>query len=156
MQSGFVEIVNLRKHYPLSSGFVERLGGSARTIKALNGINLTIYKGETIGLVGESGCGKSTLGRIILDIEKPTEGFIRFDGMRMDDLRTRAETKAMQKKVQMVFQNPASTLDPRMTLYQVLSEPLANSRKATRPVTWSTPISSRSGISRQAIAFGQA
>ncbi len=132
MQHGLIEIVDLRKHYPLAFGFIERFAGSGRSIKALNGINLTIEKGETIGLVGESGCGKSTLGRIIMGIEKPTEGFVRFDGRRMDDLRTRAERKAMKKKMQMVFQNPASTLDPRMTLYQVLSEPFEIHYRLTR------------------------
>jgi len=132
MQRGLVEIVDLRKHYPLSFGFVERFAGSAKTIKALNGLNLSIYKGETIGLVGESGCGKSTLGRIIMGIEKPTEGFVSFNGRRMDDLKTKTEMKAMRKKMQMVFQNPASTLDPRMTLHQVLSEPFEIHYKLTR------------------------
>jgi oligopeptide transport system ATP-binding protein len=132
MRDGLVEIVDLRKSYPLNFSFLERLTGGARSIKALNGISLTIYKGETIGLVGESGCGKSTLGRILLGIEKPTEGFVRFDGKRIDDLKTAAEMKIFQKRIQMVFQNPASTLDPRMTLHQVLSEPFEIHYKLTR------------------------
>ena len=132
MNVGLVEIVHLTKHYPLSFGFLERFAESARSIKALNGIDLTIHKGETLGLVGESGCGKSTLGRVILGIEKPTEGFVRFEGRRTDEVKTRAETKAMQKKMQMVFQNPASSLDPRMTLHQVLSEPFEIHSKLTK------------------------
>ncbi len=132
MQSSLVEIVELKKHYPLSLGWFGRLAGSAKAVKALNGLNLSIYKGETIGLVGESGCGKSTLGRIIMGIEKPTEGFVRFNGRRMDDLKTKTEMKAMRKKMQMVFQNPAGTLDPRMTLHQVLSEPFEIHYKLTK------------------------
>ena len=123
MQAALVEIVNIKKHYPLTSSFLDRFAGSVKTVKALNGVNLSISKGQTLGLVGESGCGKSTLGRIVLGLEKPTEGFIRFDGRRVDDLKTRSEIKELRKKMQMIFQNPSSTLDPRMTLYQVLSEP---------------------------------
>jgi oligopeptide/dipeptide ABC transporter ATP-binding protein len=122
-QPALVEIVNLKKHYPLTSSFLDRFAGSAMTIKALNGVSFAIYKGETLGLVGESGCGKSTLGRIILGLEKPSEGFVRFDGRRIDQLKTKSEVKELRKRMQVVFQNPSSTLDPRMTLYQVLSEP---------------------------------
>ena len=132
MQSGLVEIVDLKKHYPLSFGFFDRFTGSVKTIKALNGINTSIFKGETVGLVGESGCGKSTLGRIILGIEQATEGFVKFNGKRIDDVRTKPEMKAIRKKMQMVFQNPAGTLDPRMTLYQVLSEPFDIHYKLTK------------------------
>ncbi len=132
MQSALVEMVNLKKHYPLSLGFLDRFAGGGKTIKAINGVNLLIYKGETLGLVGESGCGKSTLGRMILGIEKPTEGFVRFDGRRVDDLRTKDEMKAMRKRMQIVFQNPANTLDPRMTLHQVLSEPFSIHYRLTK------------------------
>jgi oligopeptide/dipeptide ABC transporter ATP-binding protein len=132
MLSPFIEIVNLNKHYPLSLGIIDRFAGDVKTIKALNGINLNIFKGETLGLVGESGCGKSTLGRIVMGIETPTEGFVKVEGKRIDELKSKHEIKAIRKRIQMVFQNPASTLDPRMTLHQVLSEPFSIHYNLTR------------------------
>jgi oligopeptide/dipeptide ABC transporter ATP-binding protein len=124
MQTITVEAIKVKKHYPLTSNFADRFSGSAKTIKALNGVNLSIYKGETLGLVGESGCGKSTFGRLIVGLEAPTEGSIRIDGIPVESRKTKSERKAFCKKVQMVFQNPSGTLDPRMTLRQVLAEPL--------------------------------
>ena len=127
-----VEIINIKKHYPLTSGFVDRFGRNLQTVKALNGINLAIYKGETLGLVGESGCGKSTLGRVILHLEKPTEGSILFEGKAIGEIKKRSEMKKLRKKMQMVFQNPASSLDPRMTVRQILAEPFEIHCRLTR------------------------
>lgn len=132
MRTPLVEINNLQKHYPLISSFLDRFTGNVRTIKALNGVNLTIHKGETLGLVGESGCGKSTLAKIMFGLEDPTGGFINFEGRRIDRLKTRAEKKALCKKMQMVFQNPSSTLNPRMTVRQVLAEPFEIHEKLTK------------------------
>lgn len=132
MEAPLIEVVNVKKHYKIALSIMDRFLGNIKTIKALNGINLSIYRGETIGLVGESGCGKSTLGRVIVGLEKPTEGFIRFDGRRIDNFRTRREEKEFRKKMQMVFQNPSSTLDPRMTVKQILSEPFEIHYKLTK------------------------
>jgi len=132
MQTPLIEIVNIKKHYPLNFGFLDYFVVNVKTIKALNGINLSIYKGETLGLVGESGCGKSTLGRIIMDLEKPTEGFIKFKGKRIDQLEKRSDIKELRKKMQIIFQNPSSTLDPRMTVKQVLAEPFEIHEKLTK------------------------
>ena len=123
MTPPLLEVVNVKKHYPIASGFFDRFKRNVKTVKALNGVNLVIYKGETLGLVGESGCGKSTLGRIILNLEQPTEGSVFFEGRDIVQIKTRAEVKKLRKRIQMVFQNPASTLDPRMTVRQVLAEP---------------------------------
>lgn len=132
MQAPLVEVVSVKKYYPLTSSFLDRFVANVKTIKALNGINLSIYRGETLGLVGESGCGKSTLGRIILGLEKPTEGFIKFEGRRIDGVKTKSEKKVLCKRMQMVFQNPSSTLDPRMTMREILAEPFEIHNKLTR------------------------
>jgi peptide/nickel transport system ATP-binding protein len=123
MGNPLIEIINVRKHYPLTPSFLDRFSTNIKTLKALNGINLSINKGETLGLVGESGCGKSTLGRIIVGLERPTEGFIKFKGKRIDKVNKKSELKKIHKEIQMVFQNPSSTLDPHMTVKQILAEP---------------------------------
>lgn len=123
MRSPLVEIIKVKKHYSLTSGLMDRFSVAIKTVKALNGITLSIYNGETLGLVGESGSGKSTLGRIILNLEKPTEGFILFGGEEISNLNKRSDIKRLRKRMQMVFQNPSSSLDPRMTVRQILAEP---------------------------------
>ena len=132
IESVSVEIHNVKKHYQMTSGFLDRFAPTPKTIKALKGIDLSIVRGETLGLVGESGCGKSTLGRIILNIEGPTEGFVTFKGRRIDQLRKRAEVKKLRREMQMIFQNPSSTLDPKMTVEQVLAEPFEIHHNLTR------------------------
>ena len=106
-------------YYPVQSGF---WGTSKEYIHALNGINLDIYKGEILGLVGESGCGKSTLGKSVLRLIAP-EGFVFFKDENVLDFDSK-ELKQFRKQSQMIFQNPYSSLDPRMTVYSLLREPL--------------------------------
>lgn len=106
-------------YYPVQSGF---WGTSKEYIHALNGINLDIYKGEILGLVGESGCGKSTLGKSVLRLIAP-EGFVFFKDANVLDFDSK-ELKQFRKQSQMIFQNPYSSLDPRMTVYSLLREPL--------------------------------
>ena len=106
-------------YYPVQSGF---WGTSKEYIHALNGINLDIYKGEILGLVGESGCGKSTLGKSVLRLIAP-EGFVFFKEENVLDFDSK-ELKQFRKQSQMIFQNPYSSLDPRMTVYSLLREPL--------------------------------
>lgn len=114
-----VEIKNLFMNYPVCSGF---LNNSKEFIHALDNINLDIYKGEILGLVGESGCGKSTLGKSVLRLIEP-EGEVLYEGKNILDME-RKELKNFRKKAQMIFQNPYSSLDPRMTVFDILREPL--------------------------------
>ena len=120
-----LEVRNLKKHYPLRHGFLGRGGG---TVKAVDGINLHILQGETLGLVGESGSGKTTAGRTILRAFNPTEGEIIFhlqeggatDLAKLDATRLRA----FRRHAQMIFQDPYSSLNPRMTVRDIIAEPL--------------------------------
>ncbi len=114
-----VKISNLKKHFAIKSGFFNREVGS---IKALDGIDLEVQEGETLGLVGESGCGKSTLGRVLLKLLKASSGKVEFMGRDMQGL-SEAQMKEMRKNIQIVFQNPYASLDPRMTIRDILSEP---------------------------------
>lgn len=118
-----LEIKDLNMYYPIQSGFTfNGFGNQKQYLRALNGINLDIYKGEILGLVGESGCGKSTLGKSVLKLINP-EGFVFFENENVLDLDTK-QLKNFRKKSQMIFQNPYSSLDPRMTIYRLLREPL--------------------------------
>lgn len=115
-----VEIKGLKKHFPIRKGFFNKQVGA---VKALDGVDLKIIEGETLGLVGESGCGKSTLGRVMLRLLPATEGSVVFSGQNV--LTCNAETmKKMRRQLQIVFQNPYASLDPRMTVKQIISEPL--------------------------------
>jgi oligopeptide transport system ATP-binding protein len=110
-----VEVRNLRTHFPISRG---------RIVKAVDGVSLSIEKGETFGLVGESGCGKSTLGRTIKGIYAPTAGEVRFDGKDTAKFSA-AERRNFALKMHMIFQDPYASLDPRMTVGEIIAEGLA-------------------------------
>lgn len=116
-----VQIKELNMFYPISS---DMMFSSKNTeyLQALNGINLDIYKGEILGLVGESGCGKSTLGKAILKLIDP-EGEVLYENENVLKLGPK-DLKKFRKKAQLIFQNPFSSLDPRMTIYALLREPL--------------------------------
>ncbi len=116
-----IEIKNLDMYYPIQSG-VSFSNKAKEYLHALNGINLDIYKGEILGLVGESGCGKSTLGKAILKLINP-EGKVFYEDENILSFDS-CQLKNFRKKAQLIFQNPYSSLDPRMTIYEILREPL--------------------------------
>jgi len=117
--AALVELKGLKKYYEVK-GSLRRAGGH---VKAVDGVDLDILRGETLGLVGESGCGKSTLGRAILRLEEPTGGSVMFDGT--DVLRqTRKQMIPLRARMQIIFQDPYSSLNPRQTVGQIIGEGL--------------------------------
>jgi oligopeptide/dipeptide ABC transporter ATP-binding protein len=118
--SALVEITDLKKYFPIRKGFFSREVG---TVKALDGVNLSILPGETLGLVGESGCGKSTLGRLMLRLLTASHGEIFFENTNVLTCDTKT-MKQLRRNLQIVFQNPYASLDPRMTAGQIVAEPL--------------------------------
>ena len=120
--SPVVEVENLKKHFPLSRGLLAR---AIAMVKAVDGVSFAIKPGETLCLVGESGCGKSTVGKLLLRLLEPTEGTIRLDGEDITHLSAGA-MRPHRKRMQMVFQDPYASLNPRMTAGRIVSEPLEN------------------------------
>lgn len=119
MTTPILEVKGLTKRFPISKGWLQKNS----YVHAVNGIDLAVSKGETLGIVGESGCGKSTLGRCILRLLEPTSGETIFQGKNIRSL-SKPEMKAMRRDMQMVFQNPFDTLNPKLMIQQILSEPL--------------------------------
>lgn len=116
-----LEIINLKKHFPIKGGLLQRTKGYTR---ALDGLSLKVKKGETVGIVGESGCGKSTAARTIIRLYEPTEGKIIFKGKDITSLPERELRKLIRRDMQMIFQDPFASLNPRKTLGETLIEPL--------------------------------
>lgn len=113
-----LEIKNIRKYFPVSTGFARK-----GTTKALDGVTFDIYKGETLGLVGESGCGKSTLGRVILNLIPATSGSVSFEGKEISSLSER-QMRKYRKDMQIIFQDPYGCLNPRQKVYDIIAAPL--------------------------------
>lgn len=118
-KSPLLEVKNLEKEYISKSGFFAK----AETFKAVNNVSFNLYEGETLGLVGESGCGKSTLGNAILLLDKATKGQILYKGKDITNL-TKAETIAIRKDIQIIFQDPYASLNPRLTIGNAIMEPM--------------------------------
>src|SRR5205814_10190001 len=116
-----LEVRGLRMHFPVTEGMIARR--HIGDVKAVDGVDLTIRRGETLGLVGESGCGKTTMGRCILRLEKPTAGEIRYDGVDIAQLG-RKQLVALRRKIQVIFQDPYSSLNPRQKVGSIVGEPM--------------------------------
>ena len=115
-----LRVENLEMHFPIYRGVFQRKVGAVR---AVDGVTFDIKRGETLGLVGESGCGKSTTGRTILQLYKPTNGNVHFEGSNLLKLKGE-DMRHMRRKMQMIFQDPYASLNPRMTVGQLVGEPL--------------------------------
>lgn len=115
-----LEVQSVSKWFPIRSGF---LGKTEGHVHALTNVSFDLYRGETLGLVGESGCGKSTLGRCILRLLEPSSGQVKYDGESLH-LLSNSEMRKLRRKIQVIFQDPYASLNPRMTVEQILMEPL--------------------------------
>ncbi|MFE4053840.1 ABC transporter ATP-binding protein [Streptomyces sp. YIM B13518] len=120
MTEPVLEVSGLVKHYPLTRGVVFRKQVGA--VRAVDGVDFTLGRGETLGIVGESGCGKSTVAKMLVNLERPTAGSIRYKGEDITRLSGRA-LKAVRRNIQMVFQDPYTSLNPRMTVGDIIGEP---------------------------------
>jgi oligopeptide transport system ATP-binding protein len=115
-----VKVENLKKHFPIMRGVFRRQVGA---VQAVDGVTFNIYEGETLGLVGESGCGKSTTGRVVLQLLDPTAGTVEFKGRNLTKL-SKNELRRERRHMQMIFQDPYASLNPRMTVGNIVGEPL--------------------------------
>lgn len=117
-----IQVENMKKYYPVKGGIITHTTGY---VKAVDGVSFSVMRGQTLGLVGESGCGKSTVGRQLVGLEIPTEGKICYKGRDLAELqKNKKEMKRVRTKLQMVFQDPYSSLNPRKHIYEILAQPM--------------------------------
>jgi oligopeptide transport system ATP-binding protein len=116
-----LEVTDLKMYFPVTAGFL--IQRKVADVKAVDGVSFHVKHGETLGLVGESGCGKSTTGRAILQLHRPTEGSVVFEGQELTEIKGK-EMRAFRRKMQMIFQDPFSSLNPRMSVGAIVGEPM--------------------------------
>ncbi len=121
-----VEVDDLKVYFPIRAGIFKTIKG---TVKAVDDVTFEVRRGETLGLVGESGCGKSTIGRAMIRLREPTGGTVRFDGVDLATLKS-GSLRKMRRRMQIIFQDPYGSLDPRMTVGSIISEPIETHRLA--------------------------
>lgn len=117
-----VQVIGLKKYFPITQGvLIQRVVGA---VKAVDDVTFNIYRGETLGLVGESGCGKTTTGRTIIQLYKPTSGHVVFEGTDLTQMGGKS-LRSLRKRMQMIFQDPYASLNPRWTISRIIGEPLS-------------------------------
>lgn len=129
METQIIKVTNLVKSFPLRGGFWGRVRAH---VHAVDGVDVEVPPGRTVGLVGESGCGKSTLGRTILRLIEPDSGRIEFEGEDITNI-SRGDMRHLRQKMQIIFQDPYASLNPRMTVGEIIAEPLCVNRVISRP-----------------------
>ena len=127
-EAPLLKITDLVKHFPIGGGI---LGRPSAWVRAVDGVSFSLRRGESFGLVGESGCGKTTLGRLILRLLQPTSGRVEFDGQDIFGLGN-TQMRSLRRRIQIIFQDPYSSLDPRMKVDAIVTEPLRATRRLTR------------------------
>lgn len=120
MSELLLDVANLKKYYPIKQGLFDK---TKETVRAVDGVSFQVNKGETLGIVGESGCGKSTTGRMIMRLIEPTDGKVIFEGQDILNL-SKHEMRKVRKDIQMIFQDPFASLNPRQTVGQIIEEPM--------------------------------
>jgi peptide/nickel transport system ATP-binding protein len=137
MSAAFLEVRDLARFFDVSKPWLNRvLEHQPRLIlKAVDGVEFAIRKGETLSLVGESGCGKSTVARLIVGLYRPTRGQVMFEGVDLAKVRSLAEERAIRKRFQMIFQDPYASLNPRWRVADIVAEPIRAHRLASDAAT---------------------
>ena len=120
-----IEARNLVKHFPIKMGFFKTLTSKeVPAVHAVDGVSFKIHKGEIFGLVGESGCGKTTTGRLLIRLIEPTSGEVFFNGVNLTAISSDREVRRLRRKMQVIFQDPYESLNPRMGIFDIVAEPL--------------------------------